>query len=285
MPDQRLARLLQLYPVEVLREGWGVAGTKAEIAERIAREVSEEKIADFCRVSHERTKQRVVLLESAANDIKSFGDPLLSGNAPVFIRRTNQRLEEFYLLEVSYTAVVGPPYAEKSVDFLWPVHIVAGARTVWLTFTIMEKNIGTYLGQDVNAYGVKKDLDEDGVISLLASRLDDPSLLKRADINKGVKKLWSDGVIDAAHSKWKASKATVTETMDEKCYLRKDDQGAYDRAMKAPLLKTVFHTMDTTKKFPAIFTVVPCEGEVAVTRYPENANEVATVVAAILSGN
>ena len=285
MANEKLSRLLHLYPVEVLRIAWDLKGVKAEIVTQVAKDASRDEIEGFCRVHQGRTKQRVILLDNLAENFKAFGDPLLGPKMPVFIKRTSQRLEEFYLLDVSYTAIVGPPYTEQRVDFLWPVSVTVDAATVQLTFTMMEKNIGTYLGAQVNAYGVKKDLDEDGVIALLAGALDDPSMVKRADINKGVKELWEAGTIDAAHSRWKASKATLTETMDEKCFLKKDDHNAYQRAMKAPLLKTVLHTMDLEKKFPPVFTVVPCDGELAVTRYPDTPEEVANVVGAILSLN
>lgn len=286
MDKTKLSRLLHLYPVEVLREAWDLKGmTKAEIVDHIVEESPQGDIENFCRINHGRTKQRVILLNNLSGKLKGFGDPLLGTAAPIFLRRTSQTLEEFYLLSVSYTAVVGPPYTEQTVNFLWPVAVEVNSATVRLTFTIIEKNIGTYLAGATNAYGVRKDIDEEGVINLLVAALDDPANVERSDINKGVKQLWAEDKIDAIQTKWKGAKATLTETMDGKFLMKRDDRPAYERAIKAPLLKTVFHTLVADVKFPGLFSVVPSEGELAVTRYPDDAEEMANVVRAILSAN
>ncbi len=288
MDTEVLARLLRLYPVDALREFWEVSGkpSKDEFVEIVAKNIAEDEIAEFCRTHHGRTKQRVILFRNKAEDVAGFGDPLLSGQAPVFVQRSQNSIEEFYLIEFAYRAIVGgPPWNETTINFAWPIRVTVDLEYVRVTFTIVEKNVSTYLDGDLRAVGVKKDVDEEAVVGMLFGALESPDTIERLDMNKGVKALWEGGEFDAEVSKFKASKSTRTETMDTKCLLRRDSPEEYANAMEAPLLRTVFETLKAELNYPPLFSADPSAGELVVTRYSEDGDEVDNVVRAILSAN
>jgi len=288
MNKKVLARLLRLYPVDALRATWEIKGhpPKDDFVEIVAGNVKEDEIAEFCRAHHGRTKQRVILFDNNADAITGFGNPLLHGQEPRFIRRTSNDLDEFYLVEFIYKAVVGgPPWTETSIEFAWPVGIAVDAKHVRFTFTVIEKNISTYLDGDLRAVGVRKEMNEDTIIGMLIGGLDAPDMIAPLDINKGVKTLWANGCFDSDSTRFKGAKSTSTETMDEKFLLKRDLPEEYAKAMKAPLLKTVFETLKPELKYPPQFTVDPTAGELVVTRYSDAGNEVDNVVRAILAAN
>ncbi|MEA2345187.1 MAG: hypothetical protein QOF63_3356, partial [Thermoanaerobaculia bacterium] len=140
MPKKKtLPRLLNLYPVEVLRERWDIKGTKEEIATEAAENTSRDDIAEFCRAHQGRTKQRILLFDNVSESLAGFGKPLLANQEPAVVSRTAQKLDEFYLFDVSYRAVVGDgsEWKEVHVTFEWPVRVTVDKRIVQLTFTII----------------------------------------------------------------------------------------------------------------------------------------------------
>jgi hypothetical protein len=94
---------------------------------------------------------------------------------------------------------------------------------------------------------------------------------------------FEDDKIDAMFSKWKPSRSTVTETMDRRFLMKRDDFPAYQAAIQAPLLKTLFVAL-TEGDFPPLFAVTPVDGEVMINRYV-NPGEVDNVVRTILAAN
>jgi hypothetical protein len=282
MDEVRLSRLLHLYPVEAIRDEWEITGkTKDVIIADVVEQFDEDAILTFARVSHGLTKQRVIIFDNTSGSVADFADPLLAEREPFFVERKAQRIEEFYFLPVSYQALVGPPFVETSLDFIWPIRIVLDTKHAILTFTIIEKNINTYLPSGQRAYSPRKEFDEEGVCVILLQQLP-AGTVQRADLNKGVKAMWDAGQIDALHTRWKAAMSTKTETMDVRRLLKRDDPEAYKQAVKAPLLKTVFQTLAADEGFPPLLTVDPSQGEIIVTRYSKKTDEVENVVRAIL---
>lgn len=281
---QGLSRLLNIYPVDLLKAEFDVQGRrKEEVIETIIKKASEQEILNFSKGNQDVTRQHVFLFENKPQNLRGFPKPALNDYVPVFTKYERQQVEEFYAIEVEYTVVVGPPYRDLTLQFLWPISILAEPQYTRVTFTILEKNVDAYIGTNERALSTKRDLDEESILNLLTSNLPDTLALTRADINKGVKKLWADDKIDSPASRWKEARTTMTSTMDKKYLLKRDEPAKYEAAIKAPLLKTLFVKL-TNDSIPAQFAVEPCQGELMLNRFVST-GEVDNVVRAILADN
>lgn len=281
---QGLSRLLNIYPVDLLKAEFDVQGRRKEdVIETIIKKASEQEVLKFSKGNQDVTRQHVFIFENKPQTLRGFPKPALSDYVPVFTKYERERIEEFYAIEVEYTVVVGPPYRDLTLKFLWPVSVLAETQYTRVTFTILEKNVDAYLGTNERAINTKRNLDEESILSVLISSLPDTLALARADINKGVKKLWADDKIDSVASRWKEARLTMTSTMDKKYLLKRDEPEKYKDAIKAPLLKTLFVAL-TKDDFPAQFAVEPSEGELMLNRFV-NTGEVENVVRAILAAN
>jgi hypothetical protein len=286
MDETSLSRLLNLYPVESLRERWATkkGQTKEDLSEYVAARIPEDEIFEFCRVSHGLTKQHIRILDNGADRLSDLADPLVDIETRLHFNRTRQGVEEFYVFSVNYEAVVGPaPYQDVEFEFLWPVRIVVHSKHAVLIFTIIEKNIGTYLKEDVTTIKVLKSIDEDAISANFLQRQPAPGDFTTCDLNRGVKALWRGGAIDAHYARYKAAASTKTEDMDAKRLMKRDDPDEFQKAMRSPLFKTVFQTL--TGDFPILFSADPTKGHLFVNRYPKTHTEVDNVVQAILAAN
>lgn len=298
MPTKKdvLYRLLNLYPVSVLKEHWDIKkASKDEIIKAILNIAKEAEIFTFSRMNQDLTKQHLFIFENEPEGLKSFHPPLLADQTPTFSVRNKEMIDEFYLIEVVYKVVIGPaPYRDKELRFLWPISVLASKTYTLVTFTILEKKIDAYLQAGEELLSVTRNIDEEGILNWLKESVPDTLTLNRADLNKGIKKLWSTDKIDAMSSRWKPPRATVTQTMDRKFLLKRDDPDAFDEAIKAPLLKNLFVLLGDEDEEAeegegqdrplAHFAATPSEGEIMFNRYPK-AEEVKNVVRAILAAN
>lgn len=288
MPTNKdtLFRLLNLYPVEALKKHWEVqkGKLKNEIISEILKIAKEPEIFTFCHSHQEITKQHLFIFEHEAKSLRSFPNPLLADFIPVEFSRVTDRIEEFYLVPVTYKVVIGPPYRDIELQFLWPISILADSASTILTLTILEKNIDSYLPAGERALNTRRDLDEDSILNLLTDNLPSTVTITRADLNKGVKKLWDSDRIDAPYARYKPDKSTITQTMDRTYLLKKDDPAGYQKAIKEPLIRTLFVVVDPQADYSTRFSVSPSEGELMFNRYgkPE---EVANVVRTVLAAN
>ena len=287
MPTEKttLFRLLNLYPAEELKDYWQLKSrTKDEAIEQILKLAEEEEVKTFARLKQEVTKQHLFIFENDIKSLRSFPPVLLPGYVPTASKRTTDQIEEFYLLPVTYKVVIGPPYRDVELSFLWPVSVVATSKFTIVMLTILEKNIDAYLAQGEEALNTQRDIEEDMILATLEDNMPSTIQLTRADLNKGVKALWKADKIDAPMARWKPAKVTMTATMDGKYLLKKDDPQRFEEAIKTPLLKMLFAVVDPKAKYSTQFSVSPSDGELMFNRYTKP-EEVSNVVRAILTAN
>lgn len=289
MDKATLRRLLHLYPVDVLRERWEVkAQSKDALIEQVISTLGDDEIFEFSRDFHGLTKQRVMLFRNHSSTFKAIGETLIDDAVPTFSKRSKRSIEQFFLLPVVYTAIVGrvgEPYKPTKLEFLWPISIVVDSTFARLNFTIIEKNIDAYLSDGFNAYDVRKEYDEKAICNRFIGGTLKPDVFEAADLNRGVKSLWNNDQIDALYNAAKTSCSTHTETMDVQKLMKRDLPDAFAQAMKEPLLKTVFRTLLPEGTYPPFFTINPSEGWLTISRYPKTSIEVDNVVRAILEAN
>lgn len=284
-PKAVLFRLLNLYPLDDLRENWQLkAKTKSDLITEILKVAEEQQIVTFCQSKHEVSKQHLFIFENESNNLEAFPTPLLSTHAPSASNLANDEIHEFYLLPVTYTVVAGPPYRDVELRFLWPVAVLANKRYTIMALTILEKNIDAYLAKGERAYSVDRNLDEETILRYLTGNMPEAVTLSRADLNKGVKALWDKDKIDAPMGRWQEAKLVASATMIGKYLLKRDAPEKYKEAIKGPLLKMLFVGVDSEADFQTQFSTSASDGEIMFNRFSKP-NEVSNVVRAILTAN
>jgi len=105
------------------------------------------------------------------------------------------------------------------------------------------------------------------------------------DLNRGIKHLWDDDIVDSKYAKWKKNRSTTTETMDENYTLKNQYPVIYQDLINSPLRKMIFKYLPDDEQLPDHFTIDPGNGQISIPLYPNNENQNKNVVTEIISNN
>ncbi|WP_239786172.1 hypothetical protein, partial [Tenacibaculum finnmarkense] len=169
-------------------------------------------------------------------------------------------------------------------DFKQPFVILINKSHIVFYATILEKNMNAQVDKRRSVLKVEKKNDEDVVIESICKYFRSFSPYC-CDLNKGIKFLWNNDVIDSKYASWKKSKSTTTETMDEDYTLKSQYPDAFKDLMNSPLKKTVFKYLLKDEDFPDHFTIEPSVGKISFPLYPKNEKQSKNVVTKIISNN
>lgn len=232
--NARLERLLGLYSVKKVSHHFG---SKERTKEGIVREVvdnnNRDEIVNFAFQHHATTKQHIEIFEH------SHVDPSKLPSEPLGLPRLEKQERSasettwFYLVELSYTIFLRDPLERTSLEFLWPIRVRCTPTILELSFTVMEKDLTSRFdaGRMVKTL---RALEEKTLSARLLSGLELPDS-RVADLNRGVKSLWEDGMIDGGAASFKQPLGTTRHTMDEQGLLRHDAGERYQEMVDKPL--------------------------------------------------
>lgn len=221
-------RLLELFPASILRQNFQAKGTKEEICYAAAADISPlqiQRIVGFVDDHLGCCKQHVYVYSDDASGGPS--DEVIDGER-VLIAPSHA----LYLSRVKYTVVLRDPLEETTLDFLWPIRVDVRLGYRIVRFVVLEKNVSSYFERP--AYVAGKSLLEKTLLPSLAGTL------SPADLNRGIKKLWSDGYIESTRSNFKKPFSTSSETMDEERGIKEHYPDLYAIMQESPLYTTLF---------------------------------------------
>jgi hypothetical protein len=179
---------------------------------------------------------------------------------------------------------VTPP-ERQFLEFLWPVCVTVGGTVLQVKFTIMEKDLRSYF-PGAGAVAIRKrSVDEESVLKGAKEHLLPYVQAVPLDINKGVKALWEEDYIDSPEARWRNSRSTSRETMDEKYMIKKDQRAVYDKAKRVPLLQTLFRFVKDEDEYVSHFVVDPGNGLVRFPMFSARRDGTINVLAKILALN
>jgi len=269
-------RLLELFPLANLRQEWPtIKGLKEEICYSVAADATQpqiDKVTKFINENLSCCKQHVYIFSRDA-----------SATLPTTVPHGEKILEEpgvrsLYAIRVSYNIVLRDPLEDGVLEFLWPVRIELTPQYFIARFVVLEKNPSSYFDRPVYVGG--KTVDEKAVLSEITAS----GLLSPADLNKGIKKLWADGLIDSTRTKYKTSISTASEAMDEERGIKEFNPELYAAVQAAPLYTTVFQIPED-KSSVCTFSTDPSNGIIGFTRYSEKKGDTDIVIEQILTNN
>lgn len=276
-PPQGAKRLLELFPIGLIRRTWNEPGTKEEVCQMIAETETHQGIVDFVDLNLGCCKQHIYVFQ--CGDERPEFPATLAGRAPVKKTATSA----LYILRTEYRVVLKDPYEDATLEFLWPVRLELSDCHLVARFVVLEKNLASYFERPhlLNERGV----DEKDIVQDLVTRTG----LAPADLHAGVKALWVENYMDSIRARYKRPKSLASEAMDEEMGIKENDPELYERLQDAVILGSLFminkehpRTADLSVQF---LSIDPSVGQIAFPRYTARPGDTDRVVQEILSKN
>lgn len=285
-PKNLLSRLLKLYPVRMLKDSFGPENSsQVDIIPEIIGSNTEDAIKSFACQNHNNTKQHIFLYKLDSNFNRAN---FIENDFPLHIEdeSLNEGIYKFRLLPIiDFNVVILNPFEETTLKFYQPVTVYVHNNDLIIQTTIMEKNIDSYFPGGRRVVDVKKANSDDYIVEKVVEYFNGRYNVTLNDLNRGIKALWRNDLIDSKYAKWKKERSTTTEAMDEEYTLKEQYPEVYENLMLSPLGKTVFKYKVNDDLIAKHFTADPTRGSLSFATYPENHNQIDNVIIQILSDN
>ena len=278
---QDLVNLLELFPVSKIKDHWPKKGHKVDVANDVVASEKRPAIVEFVDKYFSCCKQHVYVF-GHENEIKKLPTAGTGNGERVLDSQGKNEGSALFLYWAHFSAVLTEPYEPAKLKFLWPFRFEYTKSAAIVRLVVLEKNLSAHLG-DRTYVAAKKETDEEMLISSMLRTLDSP--LARADVHKGIKKLWKDYSIDCVRVTYKDPDATESTKMNEECGIREKKPELYEALLKKPLLDAKFKIKSKQLSGGSGFYTHPADGFLAFTKYSENATDTDNVVREILKHN
>lgn len=281
-----LIRLLELFPVKLVKDFSGSKKGADDLAEDVVANHAPKTIENFAFDSINNTRQHIHIFNL---DKKYVYNKITAANCPLkFVKEisSTQHSCQFACYSiVEFKGVLLNPSEDVTIKFYQPFLVTLRDKHLIIQATMLEKNISSYIHKTRRfLLASKKNVEEESV-ELIRFFFEPPYEVTLCDLNKGIKKLWHDKIIDARKTQSKKGKSVSMETMDEDFTLREQYPEAYEEVIKRPLHKHIFQYMLPDDQIINHFTVDPIDGKIHIPLFPKNPLQVETVINKILSGN
>lgn len=279
-------RLLEIFPAQTLQAFPQVDDkmTKAEAIAAVVAAASPADLRDFMLANFGRLHQNIYLFERGQN----AGNPTPDvpfGVAPFAADTRGSEEHHFFLLPLSYDLILDGPdgLVRESLPFAWPAKLVVASEHVRVHLAMMAKSPQAHVGSERTVVKATPNPTEKDLLSGFPASL---GLVGcgSLDVNKGIKALWDDDEFDAPVFRYKRSRSTAKEVMDESYLVKRDDPTRYAELIVEPLYQTTFQFMGDA---PCIeyFVIDPTNGSVAFRRFSDTEGCVDGVLGKILAAN
>ncbi len=168
-----------------------------------------------------------------------------------------------------------------SITFHRPVKVEVKGLKAIISVNILERDLSSIL--NARAINVNRKSNDNDIINSITT-FDKSLFFIKEDLNKGVKYLWTNDYIDAYKVKFKKSKSTSSETMDEDHLVKKQMPELYAEIMKSPLDTTVFKYLKSDE-YVKHFTANPREGIISFNTFPNSNNGIDEIIKLIVKNN
>ncbi|PRY10328.1 hypothetical protein CLV24_11456 [Pontibacter ummariensis] len=278
-------RLLKLFPVKLLKEEFQVtASTQPELIDTLVYGNTDHTLREFAFDKIDCTKQHVYIYTlNRAFDSGSFS----ARDFPIEVLRSVRTSNGWVLHclpKITHNVVLIEPFETRTIDFYQPIKITLDGNRLILQFTILEKNLKAHFERNRCVYS-KRMLEESAIKDEILNHFGRNYQVDVCDMNRGVKYLWDNGLLDGKALKFKRAKSTATVTMDEEETYKEVYPEEYRETMKDPLHRTVLKYKVQDDELCDLFTIDPSKGEISFNKYPLTANQIQNVISKILANN
>lgn len=273
--------MLKSFPVKSLREYFDLTGLRQDdLIDNIIRSQSPEDIMIFAFEQFGYLHQHVYIYDINTNISDVFN---LAGGAVIsdIVVGNKRSLDLIFTTQFSFFNTA--TFNQEQLTFKCPVRLEVTGRMVVIKINILERNINNYFEHKV--FSIGRSVEDDNIIGRIRAALGDTIILTPKNLTKGVKDLWNNNIIDAAYVKFKKSKSTTTESMDEEHTLKDSLPDVYAEITGAPLEKNVFRVKVDVEELITIFAIEPQIGKMMVSRFPNQIDGVDKLLNMIIEKN
>jgi len=279
---QDLINLLELFPVSKIKDHWPkIKGHKEDVAKDVVATEKRTSIVEFVNRYFSCCKQHIYVF-SHEKEIKKLPTAGTGTGERVLEKQEETEGSALFLYWAEFSAVLTEPYEDAKLKFLWPFRFEYTRSAAIVRLIVIEKSLSAHFG-DRSYVAARKETDETVLINAMLKTVEAP--LGKADLHKGIKKLWKDYSIDCVRVVYKDPYSTESTTMDEECGVREKKPQLYEVLLKSPLLNAKFKIKSKALSDASAFYTTPADGYLAFTRYTEHETDTDNVVREILKHN
>lgn len=275
-------RLLKAFSVDALKEVFNLTESKerqAGLLNLIARSNTEAIINDKIFSHFSLLKQHIYIYE-----FKGVLNENWLNNHPAYIstKKINNSNYIFNLLvPIQFEGFNKTKGKIEVFDFLVPVQIHKKKTILIIHINILERDLST-ISED-KIISASRDKNDEDILKGLVEYANPVRLIK-LDVNKGIKALWHADEIDALKVKYKNSKSTSQEIMDEDNLIKKEMPALYSTLITKPLGITTFRVMKQNN-LVHYFNIDPSRGFLNFSIFPKHLNGINDLIDLVLTNN
>lgn len=285
------ARMLMLYPIHIVKSHFNVVGHKGIAISQIATTRTTTEIDTFAASHINRNKQHIYIFNlNPPFDRNTFNIP---GN-PFPFTIMHEVVEggsyHFYIKpQVIYYATIVNLETNTSSQiemiFTQPIHITVNNTHLIIRATILERNVSAYMNsRATKSFNVTKSNNDDFVNDIVSYFLGNYGVVS-CNLNRGVKHLCDNNILDFKSLQIINSDSTDTIVMNEDLTFKIRYPLQYANTMRAPLIKSAFKYLLDDEALCDTFTADPNTGQINIPLYPKTATQIENVIAQILTNN
>lgn len=285
------ARMLMLFPVNVVKDYFEKTGHKGAVISQIANAATTDEVNTFLIQNLNRNKLHVYVYNlNPPFNRKQFNSKQRPFYYPIIEEVNNGNEYTFYIRpQIQYTATAvdlrNGTTSQINMVFPQPIAITVNDTHLIIRATIIEKKVEAYMNdRNIKLFDVTKDIDDDFTNDITQYFLGSYGLAK-CNLNKGVKYLVDSNIVDFKSLRIMNSNSIDTIVMNEDLTFKDRYPVEYKKAMRAPLSKSTFKYLLDDFALCASFGSDPNLGEISISLYPSNVNQVNNVISQILSNN
>jgi len=286
-----LSRLLRLFPVNHLKD-------KFESEERLQDNIigdillknNQQGINDFVVDNIDFTKKSVHVY-SIKNKYQHKQN-ISSNDLGLEILSQTSANGVFSLIgyhKLKYDAIIYDQTGKKTVSifFKQPIKIVIDKFYLIIELTKVETNLKAYFTNDIDLVSSKRVIDDTHAIHAILTYFDSQFKIRpsKADINKGIKFLWKNDIIDGKELAYRKTSSRTKEIMDGEELFKNKYPVEYKDIMKNPIESCIFRYLLENDDFPSHFTCDVSSGVLSFTIYPKAVNQISNVINEIIKNN
>lgn len=282
-PDY-LAHLLSLFSIQKLHQYFSPKEKKKhETITEIANSSPVTEIEKFAYLHHSTTKHHLHLFTHDTTELSLLNSDLTGLTRLAYQESANNKYTWFYLIDLSYNIVLNDPLSVESFKMPWPILIQATPSQLMLRFTTLEPSMASRYGAS-RIVRITRDLEEATILAQVLGNLK-LSAVAPLDLNRGVKALWSEDLIDSPSVQWKKSRATTRQVMDGDYLVRRDDPTLYQELIDKPIFSGLFKWIGGGNISVDHFLAEATQGKLSFRTYSDLGTGADHVVREILARN
>ncbi|OOG19173.1 hypothetical protein BWD42_04285 [Sphingobacterium sp. CZ-UAM] len=285
-------RLLRLYPVHYIKENFNSEQRiQSEIVNDIIARFNDQAISEFVFNHVNITKQSIYVYNTA--NVYRHRNNVIADELGLEI--TSQQLVDGVLTLGGYHSIVveirildeNRNYQELNLIIKQPYQVIVKGNYIVIKLTKVESNLRAYLGNTVEVLKSKKLSDDSDAINSILTYFDQNHHVRpgKADLNRGVKHLWENDIIDSREVAYRKDSSRATEIMDENSLYKEIYPEAYIETMRNPLENCTFRYLGEDENFPEHFICDATNGTLSFNIYPKNLNQINAVIDEIIRNN